>query len=174
MLKWLHYFDLYHRHLQKFIDRPVTVVEVGVYSGGSMPMWRHYFGEHCRVHGVDIQEECKMYEDAHTTIHIGDQADRAFWKRFRESVPAVDVLIDDGGHQPEQQMVTLEEMLPPPAWRHLHLRRRLRDRQSIRPVRLYACRRTERTRRSLNKSLPARRRRSKLPFTRCTCTPSWW
>ena len=77
-----------------------------------MPMWRHYFGEHCRVHGVDIREECKMYEDAHTTIHIGDQADRAFWKRFRESVPAVDVLIDDGGHQPEQQMVTLEEMSP--------------------------------------------------------------
>ena len=75
-------------------------------------MWRDYFGEDCRVHGVDIQEECKVYEDSHTTIHIGDQADRAFWKQFRKSVPAVDVLIDDGGHQPEQQMVTLEEMLP--------------------------------------------------------------
>jgi hypothetical protein len=109
--KWLHYFELYHRHLQKFVGRPVTVVEVGVYSGGSMLMWRHYFGHDCRVHGVDIQEECKVYEGSHTTIHIGDQADRAFWKRFRESVPAVDVLIDDGGHQPEQQMVTLEEML---------------------------------------------------------------
>jgi Methyltransferase domain len=110
--KWLHYFELYHRHLHKFIGRPVSVVEVGVYSGGSMPMWRHYFGEDCRVHGVDIQEECKVYEDSHTTIHIGDQADRAFWKRFRKAVLAVDVLIDDGGHQPEQQMVTLEEMLP--------------------------------------------------------------
>lgn len=110
--KWLHYFEPYHRHLHKFIGRPVVVVEVGVYSGGSMPMWRHYFGEDCRIHGVDIQEECKVYEDSHTTIHIGDQADRAFWKQFRKSVPVVDVLIDDGGHQPEQQMVTLEEMLP--------------------------------------------------------------
>lgn len=27
-------------------------------------------------------------------------------------MPQVDVLIDDGGHRPEQQMVTLEEMLP--------------------------------------------------------------
>lgn len=110
--KWLHYLELYHRHLHKFVGRQVTIVEVGVYSGGSMQMWRHYFGEGCRVHGVDIQEECKVYGDSHTTIHIGDQADRAFWKRFRESIPSVDVLIDDGGHRPEQQMVTLEEMLP--------------------------------------------------------------
>jgi hypothetical protein len=110
--KWLHYFEIYHRHLQKFVGQPVTLVEVGVYSGGSMPMWRHYFGKDCRVHGVDIEQACKAYEDAHTTIHIGDQADRHFWKKFRAAIPQVDVLIDDGGHEPEQQMVTLEEMLP--------------------------------------------------------------
>jgi hypothetical protein len=109
--KWLHYFELYHRHLRKFVGQKVTVVEVGVYSGGSIPMWRHYFGEECLLHGVDVQQECKVYEDSRTTIHIGNQADRSFWQRFRASVPVVDVLIDDGGHQPEQQMVTLEEML---------------------------------------------------------------
>jgi hypothetical protein len=108
----MHYFELYHRHLRKFVGRHVTVVEVGIYSGGSIPMWKQYFGEGCRVHGVDIQDACKAYEDSQTTIHIGDQADRVFWKRFRETVPTVDVFIDDGGHEPEQQMVTLEEMLP--------------------------------------------------------------
>jgi hypothetical protein len=110
--KWLHYFDHYHRHLQKLIDRPVTVVEVGVYSGGSLGMWRRYFGDGCRLHGVDIEEACRAYENGYTTIHIGDQADRAFWDRFRRAVPHADVLIDDGGHEAEQQMVTLEEMLP--------------------------------------------------------------
>ena len=110
--KWLHYFDLYHRHLHKFVGRQVTVVEVGVYGGGSLRMWRHYFGEACQIHGVDIQAACKALEDSQIKIHIGDQADRAFWRRFRQAVPAVDVLIDDGGHEPEQQMVTLEEMLP--------------------------------------------------------------
>jgi hypothetical protein len=110
--KWQHYFEPYHHHLHKFVGRVVVVVEIGVYSGGSLAMWRHYFGEGIRIHGVDIQAECKVYEDAHTTIHIGDQADRSFWKRFRESVPTVDVIIDDGGHLPEQQMATMEEMLP--------------------------------------------------------------
>lgn len=110
--KWEHYFDIYHRHLSKFVGKPLTLVEVGVYSGGSMPMWRHYFGRECVVHGIDIQPECRVYAGENIHIHIGDQADRAFWRRFREAVPSVDVLIDDGGHAPEQQMVTLEEMLP--------------------------------------------------------------
>jgi len=110
--KWQHYFNIYHQYLQKFVGQEVSIVEVGVYSGGSMPMWREYFGDDCQVHGIDIQPDCKVYENDHTTIHIGDQADRQFWRRFRQSVPQVDILIDDGGHTPEQQMVTLEEMLP--------------------------------------------------------------
>src|SRR4051812_8731031 len=38
--KWLHYFDIYHRHLERFVGKPVTIVEIGVYSGGSLSMWR--------------------------------------------------------------------------------------------------------------------------------------
>jgi len=110
--KWRHYFDIYHRHFQRFIDRPVVVVEVGVYSGGSLGMWQAYFGPRCHIHGIDIEPACRAYARPHITIHIGDQADRAFWRDFRQAVPHVDILVDDGGHVPEQQMVTLEEMLP--------------------------------------------------------------
>ena len=110
--KWLHYFDIYHRHFSKFRGREVHVLEIGVYSGGSLEMWREYFGSDCRIYGVDIQEECKAYENDWTKIFIGDQADPGFWKRFREEVPAIDIVIDDGGHSPLQQIVTLEETLP--------------------------------------------------------------
>jgi Methyltransferase domain len=110
--KWLHYFDVYQRHLGKFVGRSPVVVEIGVFSGGSLPMWRHYFGAGCKVHGIDIDPECMVYQGPDIAIHIGDQADRAMWKRFREAVPRVDILIDDGGHTAQQQTVTLEEMLP--------------------------------------------------------------
>ena len=112
IIKYKHYFDIYHRHLSKFVGRDVHVVEIGVQSGGSLEMWRQYFGPGCHVTGIDIQEGCKCFEDAATTILIGDQADRSFWKKFREQSAPVDILIEDGGHEPEQQMVTLEEMLP--------------------------------------------------------------
>jgi hypothetical protein len=110
--KWDHYFDIYHKHLQKFVGRNSHIAEVGVYSGGSLQMWHFYFGPRCTVYGIDCQQACKAYEDEKTRIFIGDQADRTFWKGFREQVPELDVLIDDGGHRGEQQIATLEEILP--------------------------------------------------------------
>ena len=110
--KWLHYFDIYHRHFKQFVGREVHVLEVGIYSGGSLGMWREYFGKGCHIYGVDIEPACMAYKSDGIDVFIGDQSDRNFWKRFRDSVPKVDILIDDGGHAPEQQRVTLEEMLP--------------------------------------------------------------
>lgn len=110
--KGRHYFDLYSRHLQGFIDRDVVVVEIGVYSGGSLGMWRSYFGERTTIHGVDIEEACRVYEADDIHIHIGDQADREFWQQFKTQVPGIDVLIDDGGHHPNEMRVTFEELFP--------------------------------------------------------------
>jgi hypothetical protein len=110
--KWTHYFEIYHRHLHKFIGTDVHLAEVGVYSGGSLEMWRAYLGEKSRIYGIDIKEECRALQNDSTRIFIGDQASRGFWQHFRQEAPVVDILIDDGGHWPEQQIVTLEEVLP--------------------------------------------------------------
>ena len=110
--KWMHYFDIYHRHFRKFVGREVHVLEVGIYSGGSFSMWGEYFGKGCRLYGVDIREATMACEDMGIKVFIGDQADRSFWTRIKKAVPTIDILIDDGGHLPEQQRVTLEEMLP--------------------------------------------------------------
>lgn len=110
--KWDHYFEIYHRHFSRFIGKKVNVLEIGVYSGGSLGMWRSYFGDESHLYGVDIAEACRAYENDNVSIFIGDQADRAFWRTFRNNVEGIDVLIDDGGHTPEQQQITLEEMLP--------------------------------------------------------------
>jgi SAM-dependent methyltransferase len=107
-----HYLDVYHKYFAKFIGQEVHVLEIGVFSGGSLEMWKSYFGPKCKVYGVDIREQCKAYAGDGIEIFIGDQADRAFWKSFKEKVPRVDILIDDGGHLVEQQVATLEEMLP--------------------------------------------------------------
>jgi cephalosporin hydroxylase len=110
--KWEHYFDAYERHFSKFRGTNITVLEIGIYSGGSLPMWRQYFGEQSKIVGVDIEEACRTYEGDRISIQIGDQENRDFWSGFRKQHPEIHVLIDDGGHTPEQQMVTLEEMLP--------------------------------------------------------------
>lgn len=110
--KWTHYFDIYDRHFNKFRGQEVHILEIGIYSGGSLEMWRDYFGPKAILYGVDIEAACRAYESDNVKIFIGDQADRMFWHEFRQKVPVLDIVIDDGGHQPQQQIVTLEELLP--------------------------------------------------------------
>jgi hypothetical protein len=110
--KWLHYFDIYDHHFASFRNREVHILEIGIYSGGSLLMWKEYFGPKAHIYGVDIEPSCKAFEDESTKVFIGDQEDPDFWKRFKELVPTLDIVIDDGGHAPNQQIVTLEELLP--------------------------------------------------------------
>ncbi len=110
--KWLHHFEIYERHLGKFVGTDVNVVEIGIYSGGSLEMWRDYFGDACRVHGIDIAEACRVYEGDRVTISIGDQSNPSFWREFLRDSQPMDVVIDDGGHEPRQQIATLEALLP--------------------------------------------------------------
>jgi hypothetical protein len=110
--KWKHYFPVYENHFHKFRGKEVNILEIGIYSGGSLEMWREYFGPKAHLYGVDIEPACRVYEADNVNVFIGDQGDRAFWRKFRQTVPGLDVVIDDGGHDPEQQVVTFEELLP--------------------------------------------------------------
>ncbi|MGA2893240.1 MAG: class I SAM-dependent methyltransferase [Xanthobacteraceae bacterium] len=110
--KWTHYFEIYHRHFQRFVGTDVQMAEVGIYSGGSLGMWRNYFGPRSRVLGIDIEPACAVYQSDGIDVMIGDQSDRKFWADVRAAFPRLDILIDDGGHHPEQQIATLEEILP--------------------------------------------------------------
>ena len=77
MTKWCHYFEVYHRHFQKYRNKPVTILEIGVWGGGSLQMWKKYFGDECRIVGIDIMDECKNYEEDRIKIYIGSQ-ERAY------------------------------------------------------------------------------------------------
>jgi 23S rRNA U2552 (ribose-2'-O)-methylase RlmE/FtsJ len=110
--KWRHYFSIYDRHFSKFRGKEVHIVEIGVYSGGSLGMWKHYFGDKVQVYGVDIEPACRVYEGPGVHIFIGDQSDPEFWKRFVREVPKIDIVVDDGGHLPDQQIATLAGLLP--------------------------------------------------------------
>lgn len=110
--KWRHYFDVYDRHLSKFCGTSARMVEIGVFGGGSLTMWRHYLGPTCQVYGVDIDADCRKHAAEGVEVLIGDQSDPEFWADFVANVSPVDIVLDDGGHQARQQIPTLEALLP--------------------------------------------------------------
>jgi hypothetical protein len=110
--RWNHYFDIYHRHFDHFRGQPLTMIEIGVFNGGSLPMWRDYFGPQATIVGVDINPECEQFAEPGIDIVIGDQADRAFLRSLSDRYPNFAILIDDGGHRMYQQITTFEELYP--------------------------------------------------------------
>jgi hypothetical protein len=112
MDKWHHYFEIYHRHFARWRHKSPVVVEIGVFHGGSLEMWQHYFGPGARIVGIDSDPACAKFAGGAVEVLIGDQADRAFLAEVRRLVPRVDILIDDGGHTMQQQRVSFEELYP--------------------------------------------------------------
>ena len=112
IFKWKHYFEIYDRHFARFKGADVNVVEFGVYQGGSLQMWKHYFGPKSRIFGVDINPHCKQAEEERIQVIIGNQEDRSFLRTLARELPRIDILIDDGGHWPKQQIATFEELFP--------------------------------------------------------------
>lgn len=106
------YFQVYEELLSKYRGKPITFVEIGVFNGGSLFMWRSYFGPQARIIGIDFNPEAKKWEKDGFEIFIGSQSDTAFWDGFFASVGDVDILVDDGGHTNEQQIITVEKCAP--------------------------------------------------------------
>jgi len=108
--KWKHYFEIYDRHFSRFRGTDVHIVEFGVSQGGSLQMWKQYFGPNAKIFGIDINPHCKKLQEEQIEIFIGDQEDRGFLKALAEKIPRIDILIDDGGHTMKQQINTYEEL----------------------------------------------------------------
>lgn len=102
------YFDVYDDALGKYKDKNIIFVEIGVFEGGSLLMWRNFFGPKARIIGVDINPNAKEMEKKGFEVFIGDQSSQRFWESFFKEVGDVDVILDDGGHYFDQQIVTLE------------------------------------------------------------------
>jgi hypothetical protein len=110
IFKWHHYFEIYDRHFSKFRNREINILEIGVLHGGSLQMWKDYFGPKAKIYGIDVNPECKKFEEENIKIFIGSQSDRNFLGEIKKEIPLLDILIDDGGHQVEQQITSFEEL----------------------------------------------------------------
>lgn len=111
-IKHSSYFQVYAELLDRYRDKEIIFVEVGVLNGGSLFMWRDYFGSKVRIIGIDFNPMAKQWESDGFEIFIGSQSDPLFWKELFNKIGDVDIILDDGGHTYEQQIVTAHECIP--------------------------------------------------------------
>ena len=106
--KWHHYFEIYEKHFDGYRNRPISMLEIGVFRGGSLRMWKQYFHPESVIVGIDIDKSCQAHEHADENVHvrIGSQADPAFLAKVTEEFGPFDIILDDGSHKTHHQNVS--------------------------------------------------------------------
>ena len=110
--KWVHYIPVYERYLSQYRGTSFSMLEIGVFQGGSLELWREYFGSQATFFGIDINPECAGRVEAPNQVRIGSQADPEFLKRVVGEMGGIDVVIDDGSHISEHQRVSFDTLFP--------------------------------------------------------------
>jgi hypothetical protein len=100
------YLNIYERYFDKYRNTLSNFLEIGLWHGDSIRMWRDYFNVGNLV-GVDILDLTHIKLN-NTTILIADQSDRTQLNSIIKSTfDEFDIIIDDGGHMMHQQQITL-------------------------------------------------------------------
>lgn len=109
--KWSHYFPVYERHLAHLVGQPVKLLEIGVLRGGSLQLWKSYFGPRARIAGVDI-EPSSHYSEPQIEVFIGSQSDTGLLGQILDKWGMPDVVIDDGSHHQKDIHTTFNFLFP--------------------------------------------------------------
>ena len=79
-LKWSSYFQVYENIFSEYRNKKITFVEIGVANGGSLFIWKKFFGKNAKIIGIDANPNAKKIEKYGFKIYIGNQSDEKFWK----------------------------------------------------------------------------------------------
>jgi hypothetical protein len=110
--KWHHYLDIYEAHFSRFRGTDVRFLEIGVFKGGSLDIWRKYFGPEATIFGIDIEPDCARFDGISGSVRIGSQADPQFLQRVVDEMGGLDVVLDDGSHNSRHIRKTLKFLYP--------------------------------------------------------------
>jgi hypothetical protein len=111
-LKWKHYFPVYERHFARFVNSPLRIIEIGCGEGGSLQLWKSYFGPGATIIGIDVNQRCKEYEEDQIFVRIGSQSDEALLANVVHEFGSPDIVLDDGSHLVTDQIATFRYLYP--------------------------------------------------------------
>ena len=93
------YLEWYDPVLEHFVPKEIKLLELGIYEGGSLLLWRDYFPKG-RIVGIDIQVKADLSGEERVRVFQGSQQDTGFLSEVaRETAPeGFDIIIDDASH----------------------------------------------------------------------------
>jgi hypothetical protein len=99
----------YEREFEKYKDKKISLLEIGMEVGGSIYLWGKYF-QNGEITGVDVED--KIHERWKSLPNTKFIINDAYEIAFIETLPNFDIIIDDGPHTLDSQILCIERYLP--------------------------------------------------------------
>ena len=98
--KWSLYINEWGQIFEKYLEKNINLLEIGIQNGGSLEIWSKYFSNAKKIVGCDIDKncECLIYKDKRIKIIIGDANSDACESLILQQAKSFDIIIDDGSH----------------------------------------------------------------------------
>jgi hypothetical protein len=87
----------------------LNILEIGVLDGKSLLTWKDYYYR-SNILGIDINPDCKKYEEERISVEIGSQADDKFLNQISNEYGPFDFILDDGSHLNEHVIYSFETL----------------------------------------------------------------
>ena len=108
------YCRQYDNLTRDYRDKYISLLELGVFTGESVKIWRDVFPNATKIVGVDINPDCKRYEnpDKSIFIEIGDATNPVFIKYLNDKYGGFDIILDDASHTNKDVILSFEQLFP--------------------------------------------------------------
>lgn len=106
------YTEIYAEYFASLKDQPITFLEIGIFQGSSVKLWESYFSR-AELHFIDITLGAVQYFSERSHYHLANQENPKDLERVvRQTGGNFDVIVDDGGHTMNMQIVSFQTLFP--------------------------------------------------------------
>ena len=98
------YMGVYERIFSELRERKVSLLEIGVYTGGCLCLWRDFFPEGSDIEGLDVH--CASLNRESLGDIVVHDVDVLEW----DTDKIYDIIIDDASHEANDQVSTLKKL----------------------------------------------------------------
>lgn len=110
--KFHNYTKVYANYFNHIRKNSIKFLEIGIQKGNSVKLWESYF-PNAELHFIDIDDSFIKYYSSRSLYHYVDQENFAEMDQLASSLGGnFDVIIDDGGHTMNQQIVSFQALFP--------------------------------------------------------------
>jgi SAM-dependent methyltransferase len=100
--------EFYHELFAPRVHAVKNLLEIGVYQGNSILLWRDFF-PHASITGVDINQCPRLHSEPRVNVFYENAYAQSFVDKFPKNL--FDVIIDDGPHTFESMEFFLKNYL---------------------------------------------------------------